>query len=196
MSWASLPTTSRKCSTNAETLAQTLDGRKAGSGWMARCPAHQDRDPSLSIREADDGKILVHCHAGCDQEQVIAALQSRGLWPENGAHPSKRSVSHAAATKHPDSDDAKRTEAALAIWNAAMSADGALVESYLTARGLHLSPPPTLRFHAGSEAPVRWRLAVNGGAWSRAVLTTCRWRFTAHFSPATAVVRHRSIRRR
>src|SRR4029077_14921045 len=70
---------------NAEPLAKALGGRKAGGGWMARCPAHDDREPSLSIREAEDGKILVHCHAGCDQEQVIAALRSRGLCGQRGA---------------------------------------------------------------------------------------------------------------
>ena len=68
---------------NAETIAKALGGRKAGGGWMARCPAHDDREPSLSIRDADDGKVLVRCHAGCDQARVIAALRSRGLWEEN-----------------------------------------------------------------------------------------------------------------
>ena len=52
---------------NAETIAKALGGRKAGGGWMARCPAHDDREPSLSIRDAGDGKVLVRCHAGCDQ---------------------------------------------------------------------------------------------------------------------------------
>ena len=46
---------------------------------MARCPAHRDRTPSLSISERD-GRILVHCHAGCSQEAVIQALKCRGLW--------------------------------------------------------------------------------------------------------------------
>ena len=59
----------------AETIAKALGGRKAGGGWTARCPAHDDRTPSLSIRDADDGKVLVRCHAGCDQERVIAALR-------------------------------------------------------------------------------------------------------------------------
>jgi hypothetical protein len=63
----------------AEKIAKALGGRKAGAAWMARCPAHGDREPSLSIR-AGDGRVLVRCHAGCDQEQVIAALRSRGLW--------------------------------------------------------------------------------------------------------------------
>jgi hypothetical protein len=44
------------------------------------CPAHEDQDPSLSIRDADDGQILVHCHAGCDQSLVIGELRSRGFW--------------------------------------------------------------------------------------------------------------------
>jgi hypothetical protein len=48
---------------------------------MARCPAHEDRDPSLKISE-DSGKVLVHCHAGCSQEAVIDALRAQGLWPE------------------------------------------------------------------------------------------------------------------
>ena len=81
----------------AETIAKALGGRKAGGGWMARCPAHDDRTPSLSIRDADDGKVLVRCHAGCDQERVIAALRSRGLWTENGSRRFTRSAPRAAA---------------------------------------------------------------------------------------------------
>jgi len=68
----------------AQTIAKALGGRKVGGAWMARCPTHDDREPSLSIRDADDGKVLVRCHAGCDQERVIATLRSRGLWMENG----------------------------------------------------------------------------------------------------------------
>jgi putative DNA primase/helicase len=45
---------------------------------MARCPAHEDREPSLSIKDADGGKVLVRCHAGCDQQKVIPALKARG----------------------------------------------------------------------------------------------------------------------
>jgi putative DNA primase/helicase len=63
----------------ADLLIKALGARRCGSSWMARCPAHEDRNPSLSIREVD-GKTLVHCHAGCSQRDVIAALKSRGLW--------------------------------------------------------------------------------------------------------------------
>ena len=51
---------------------------------MARCPAHDDREPSLSISAGKDGKVLVRCHAGCDQRDVIAALRARGLWQTTG----------------------------------------------------------------------------------------------------------------
>jgi putative DNA primase/helicase len=65
----------------AEHIAQQLHGRKSGASWTARCPAHDDSNPSLSLTEAD-GKVLVHCHAGCDQDRVIDALKAKGLWPE------------------------------------------------------------------------------------------------------------------
>jgi hypothetical protein len=66
----------------AEAIAQALQARRTGPGrWMARCPAHDDRAPSLSIAERN-GSVLVHCFAGCRQSEVIAALRARGLWPE------------------------------------------------------------------------------------------------------------------
>lgn len=49
--------------------------RRSGEGrWSARCPAHEDRGPSLSIRELDDGRVLLHCFAGCDVAAVLSAL--------------------------------------------------------------------------------------------------------------------------
>jgi AAA domain len=47
--------------------------RREGNGWMAQCPAHPDGNPSLSIRESE-GRVLVHCYAGCPVEAVVAAL--------------------------------------------------------------------------------------------------------------------------
>ncbi len=67
---------------NAASLAQALGGRKSGSGWIAPCPAHDDKHPSLSISESTDGTVLVYCHAGCEQKKVLDALRSRGLWPD------------------------------------------------------------------------------------------------------------------
>jgi AAA domain len=50
--------------------------KKSGDGWTARCPAHDDKDPSLSIALGTDGRILLHCHAnaGCTPETICAKL--------------------------------------------------------------------------------------------------------------------------
>lgn len=63
----------------ADTIARVLKARRSGNGWMAKCPAHDDQNPSLSIRDSD-GKVLLHCHAGCTQGDVIDALKVRGVW--------------------------------------------------------------------------------------------------------------------
>lgn len=52
-----------------------LSGVKAnGEQWVALCPAHEDRHPSLSIRRGNDGRCLVNCFAGCAAEDVVAAI--------------------------------------------------------------------------------------------------------------------------
>jgi putative DNA primase/helicase len=66
---------------SVDEIVRALGGRRSGAGWIARCPAHEDRNPSLSV-SVRDGKILVHCHAGCDQRAVVEALKALGLWPE------------------------------------------------------------------------------------------------------------------
>ena len=137
----------------AETIAKALGGRKAGGGWTARCPAHNDRTPSLSIRDAEDNKVLVRCHAGCDQERVIAALRWRGLWAENSPRSLSRIAHGTSVKRKPDGGDARHSEAALAIWQSAQPAQGTPVETYLASRGIDLPPPDALRFHGGLKHP-------------------------------------------
>jgi hypothetical protein len=48
--------------------------KKSGSGFMARCPAHNDGKASLSISAGKDHPVLLHCHAGCDPEDILAKL--------------------------------------------------------------------------------------------------------------------------
>jgi putative DNA primase/helicase len=150
----------------AEFIARALGGRKAGGSWTARCPAHNDRNPSLSIRDVNDGKVLVRCHAGCDQELVIAALRARGLWTENSARPFLRPAPR-VVIERPDQDDPKRSDFALAIWQSAQPANGTPVETYLASRGLNLPPPNSLRFHAGLKHP-------SGGSWPAMVALVTR----------------------
>ena len=53
-----------------------LEGvRKNGKGYEARCPAHDDRNPSLSVSLGERGEVLLHCHAGCEFERVLSALE-------------------------------------------------------------------------------------------------------------------------
>lgn len=71
---------------SADSLISRLDGVKhTGIGrWIARCSAHDDKKPSLAIRELDDGRVLVHCFASCSVEDILAAvgLTFDALYPE------------------------------------------------------------------------------------------------------------------
>jgi putative DNA primase/helicase len=143
----------------AETIAKALGGYRAGATWMARCPVHDDRAPSLSISSGKEGKVLVRCHAGCEQRDVITALVNRGLWDATGKSAGR--LAHKRRTRiaaEPDPDAKARTEAALAIWQASRGGEGTPVEAYLRSRGLNLSAWPALRFHAGLKHP-------SGGVW-------------------------------
>jgi putative DNA primase/helicase len=144
---------------SAESIARALGARLIGSGWMARCPAHDDRKPSLSVREGDNGRVLVRCHAGCDQWRVIEALRSGGLWKGS----SRRQIERPApGTVRSQLDAQANRRAALDIWNSAILPDGTLVETYLHSRSLQLPPLPRLRFRLGLKHPSgdRWPAMV------------------------------------
>lgn len=58
-----------------EVLARLANVRQAKNGWTARCPAHEDNRASLSVSEGQDGRVLLHCHAGCTFQAICGALQ-------------------------------------------------------------------------------------------------------------------------
>jgi len=65
-------------------LNQLQSVKQTGANrWIACCPAHQDRRPSLTITEKDDGMVLLHCWAGCGAADVLSAagLQFDALYP-------------------------------------------------------------------------------------------------------------------
>jgi len=74
--------------------------RQNGKGFLARCPAHEDKENSLSISTGDDGRVLMKCFAGCRTEDVLGqlGLKMRDLFPKR---PSQKSltVSELAADK-------------------------------------------------------------------------------------------------
>jgi hypothetical protein len=83
-----------------EEIARQLGGAKAkkmGKGWITCCPAHDDKNPSLSISIGNNGSILVHCHASCSQDAVVQALKARGITlngkaNENNVRPRRKIV--------------------------------------------------------------------------------------------------------
>jgi hypothetical protein len=86
----------------ADELAHALGkARRHGQGWQCLCPAHDDHEPSLSIA-CKDGKPLFVCRAGCDQDEVVSALRSRGLWNVETAAPPRRSRGIAAEYNYRD----------------------------------------------------------------------------------------------
>ena len=68
---------------DARFISEALGGKPAGSGFLASCPAHDDSTPSLRISDGDQGMPVVKCYAGCSQQDVIAALKEKGLWPDS-----------------------------------------------------------------------------------------------------------------
>lgn len=79
----------------ADTILQRLDRvRATGPGrWLACCPAHDDFSPSLSVREGDDGRVLLHCFSGCGAHDVLRAVGAtwRDVFPERPTWQNHRS---------------------------------------------------------------------------------------------------------
>jgi putative DNA primase/helicase len=70
----------------ARDIAIALGGRKIGDGsYLCHCPgpSHRrgDLNPSLSIRDGDNGRLLLHCFSGDSYDDIVAALRAKGLRP-------------------------------------------------------------------------------------------------------------------
>lgn len=134
---------------DAAAIAKALEGRPLGRGrWLVRCPAHNDRNPSLIISDAPNLKdgVSVHCFAGCDWRVVKAKLADLQLL--NGNQTSPRESLACALQARPHFDMRKRH---LTLWAKARSPAGTLVPIYLASRGLHfprvLLNGNAIRFH-------------------------------------------------
>lgn len=125
--------------------------RRAGGGYAALCPAHADQNPSLSIREGE-GRILLHCHAGCDYRSILRALELESAIPLP-----RTSIRQWPLL--PPEDDSSRIEHARRLWREAKPLAGTPAQAYLEGRGIRLpSWPPTLRFHPACPHPSGKRL--------------------------------------
>lgn len=79
---------------STDALLSRLDRvkRTGPDRWVARCPAHDDRGPSLSIRALEDGRTLVHCFGGCAVGDVLAAvgMELNALFPPRPLHEGRK----------------------------------------------------------------------------------------------------------
>ena len=77
---------------DTQTIAESLGAKRSGKGWIAKCPAHEDRSPSLSITEGRDGRVLIKCHAGCPTVDIVGTvgLGLRDLFPESDLTPKQK----------------------------------------------------------------------------------------------------------
>jgi len=143
---------------SAAAIAAALGGaHRSGEGWLVRCPAHDDHNPSCSLTDGEGGKLLVKCWAGCDGRDVLMALRQRGLLAGNliAAHTCYRQTD---STKIDAKKDAARIETALRWWQASRPAADSPVAIYLRGRGITLPIPSTLRYHPALKHP-------DGGYW-------------------------------
>ena len=111
-------------------LVTALRGTWHGSYAMCRCPAHDDRTPSLSIRQGLSG-VLVHCFAGCNPRDIIRTLRNTDR--VRGVEPRPTQSLHSS-------------QLAQRLWSDAVGVYGTLGERYLIGRCLPLDLPD-VRFH-------------------------------------------------
>ena len=133
--------------TNARTICIVLGGRWHGGYGLAFCPAHRNtKTPALSLKDGDDGRLLVYCHAGCEGADVLAALRARGMLEgRSDWNPDPHEIERRKAEE--DAERRRRIDQAHRCWAEAGPISGTLAETYLQARGITCDLPPTLRFH-------------------------------------------------
>jgi hypothetical protein len=109
------------------------------------CPNHGsgrgDRNPSLSVSDGDDGKLLLRCFAGCEFWDILDGLRHRGLLNDNRAEP-RRDAPRIVPKIEAD-------PLALELWDRSEPIYGTIAEEYLQRRGILLTPP-SLRHYRGA----------------------------------------------
>lgn len=138
----------------AEVLSD-LDARRSGRAWIARCPLHDDRHPSLSVVEKSDGLVRVTCWAGCDWKQLREHLGlDRGASVKRG-----RSQPYRDPSRRPeaDEDESRVMLSAARVWQQAslraqQVQSGAAIE-YMRSRGLGAGAGDAFGVLTTDEAP-------------------------------------------
>jgi DNA primase len=138
-------------------IVRALGGRHG----RCRCPAHDDRTPSLSVSEGPDGRLLTHCFAGCSPERVWRALKDRGLVDREHARcrPCERAGHRQPTVRRTDRADPgaeavhDRRAEAWEIWQIARPVGYTPAQAYLQARGITREPPGCISIPRGPDRP-------------------------------------------
>jgi len=136
-----------------DVLARLEAVRRCGAGFVARCPVHKDRAPSLSIREGEHGNVLLKCFAGCDYHAIVNAL---GVGPMREAKP------RPGGTKPASTDESARAELARRIWRESGDPRGTIAQNYLFGRGWTGVGrwQQATRIHSSLDSRIRASLAI------------------------------------
>ena len=119
----------------ARDVVERLGGRWTAQGGLCRCPAHDDRRPSLSVR-VGRARLLLHCFAGCTASEILRALQSCGALDPRSA----------AAAASPATPASTLSAAAVRVWGGGRPLASTPAARYLAGRGIEAAPAE-LRYH-------------------------------------------------
>ena len=158
-------------SLSARDLTLALHGRWTNGKGIARCPAHPDRAPSLSIIDGDRGHPILYCFAGCDWRDARQELIRLGLWPHEGVRlQDAGEIARRRAARGLLEQEERHRQQALAteLWDSAsrLTVDD-LGGRYLRHCGLLPPYPPTLRFG--------FYYSRSGRRWPALVAAVTRW---------------------
>lgn len=165
-------------------LASPRAPKRLTSGdYVVPCPVHEDRHPSLSIKDGDNG-LLIYCHAGCDPRHVLDELRRRGLLDDDRAEKKERADPSFRAERSGDDEHKRRTaETVERIWREAVHIEGTPGALHFYKRGIDITMLPDfggLRWHrqcpweGGPKGCViaRYTDAITGeprGIWRRPI---------------------------
>jgi putative DNA primase/helicase len=122
----------------AEEIIMALGGNKYSR--MCKCPAHDDRTPSLHVSDSRDGKVLVRCHAGCSQDAVIEALKAKGISLSGKPSFPVLRTKWDPDKLSPEQEEAQRFRKACEILYVASHRGGGPPIAYLKGRGINVVP--------------------------------------------------------
>jgi len=114
--------------------------------------------PSLTLANASDGRLLLHCKAGCTFIEVLGALKLLGVVDATERQPQSDLEALARAREADRRDAEKRAAQSAACWSEARPIGGTIAETCLRARGITCHLPPALRFHPACWHPDAKRL--------------------------------------